>query len=547
MRDHTNMTALFEIPSSVASVLDRALEANPDHEALVTRRVRWSYRELDTAIARAARALAEFGVRPGDRVAACLPNEADIVVAFHAAMRLGAIWVGINQALAPPEKTYLLADSGASLLLCDAGTAEAMSNRRAELAALRAVVVEEDWRSAHSSASPLNDLETIEPHRGAALAYTSGTTGRPKGVVLSQHNLVVPGAALVRSRRWGPDLRKGDCLPLTIVNMLVLTTVLTPQAGGTCVVMDQTYAQGVAEWIERERVTVWNGPPAILHSLVSNIEITPGALASLREVWSGGSELPEVLRSRFAEKFQRPVIGTYGLSEAPTVVSIDPPDGVFMSGASGRVLPHLKVTTRDEQGEATTQHEAAELCLAPVDSGPWAGVYRPPLGYWNRPVDTEAMLAGGVVHTGDVGTVDPEGWLSVRDRKNLVINRGGANVYPAEIERVLHAAPGVAGAAAGSIPDERLGERVVAAVELTAEAGVSSEELIERCRAELARYKVPERIHIVDELPRNSMGKVDRSSLASVFNDPTETAGSTGDQPHQFVDCLDKGPRDRRS
>lgn len=511
------MTPVFEAPASIADVFADALAHDPDREALVTRRVRWSYRELDDACARASAALVDLGVGPGDRVAAVLPNEADIVAAFHGAMRVGAIWVGVNQALATPEKAFLLADSGCSLLLCDPDTAASLGPHADAVPTLDTIVSDDEWRTRLADAEARRELPAVDPHAPAGLAYTSGTTGRPKGATHSQHNLLMPGAVLVRSRGYGPALRKGDCLPLTILNMLVLTTLLVAQAEGTAVIMDQLYADGVAEWIERERVTVWNGPPALLHSLAASEHIPSEALGSLEEVWSGGSDLPEALRQRFAERFGRPIIGTYGLSEAPTVVSIDPPDGSHVAGASGKVLPHLDVQVLDDRGERVADGEVGELCLAPVEDGPYAGAYIPLLGYWNRPEATDAVTAGGVVHTGDVGMVDADGWLHVRDRKNLVILRGGANVYPAEVERVLHAIEGVAGSAVAGVPDERLGERVVAAVELDGGAALSADELIERCTTELARYKVPERILLVEELPRNAMGKVDRKAVAALF------------------------------
>ncbi len=517
MNDHTNMTRAFEMPVRIGDVLASPLSNAPDREALVTRRVRWSYRELDGACGRAAAALTELGVRAGDRVAAVLPNEADIIVAFHGAMRLGAIWVGINQALAPPEKAFLLADSESSLLLCDLPTADSLTPHRRGLPDLRAIVDDASWRAAMEVAAPTRRLAPVDPDAPAGLAYTSGTTGRPKGAIHSQRNLLLPGAVLAESRDYGPQLRKGDCLPLTILNMMVLTTLLVAQAEGTTVIMDQLHAEGVADWIDRERVTVWNGPPAILHSLATSSDVTPDMLATLDEVWSGGSDLPEALRQRFAERFGLQIIGTYGLSEAPTVVSIDPPDGTNVPGASGRVLPHLDVRVLDDDGQPVRDDAVGELCLAPATSGPFAGCYTPMLGYWNRPEATETVLAGGVVHTGDVGLVDAEGWLSVRDRKNLVIVRGGANVYPAEVERVLHAIDGVAGSAVTGVADERLGERVVAAVEIDDGAELTTEEITERCRHELARYKVPERIVVVEALPRNAMGKVDRTAVDRLF------------------------------
>jgi acyl-CoA synthetase (AMP-forming)/AMP-acid ligase II len=264
----------------------------------------------------------------------------------------------------------------------------------------------------------------------------------------------------------------------------------------------------VAEWIRRERVTTWNGPPALLHSLATSEAVAPGDLASLREVWTGGADCPEAIRSRFRDRFGLPVLATYGLSEAPTVVAIDPRDGAHVRGASGRPLPHLAVRIAGPGGETLPAGETGEIRVAPGDDR-----YRPMLGYWERPEASAEALAGGELHTGDLGFLDDEGWLHVRDRMSLLIIRGGANVYPAEVERVLGDAPGVAATAVLGVPDERLGERVVAAVEPA--PGVPFDEDVVRahCLAHLARYKVPERFVVVDALPRNAMGKVVRAAL----------------------------------
>ncbi len=422
-------------------------------------------------------------MRPGDRVAATLPNDADVVVAFHGAMRLGAVWLGINTALAPPERQFQLDDSGASVYLTEDGLAE--------------------WQQAVAAAEPEPVGVDVDPGAPAGIAYTSGTTGRPKGAVHSQHGLLAPGAVLVETRGYGPDLRKGDCFPFTILNMAVLTTLLVSQAGGCSIVMDRIDAEGVAEWIRRERVTTWNGPPALLYSLATMDAVAPDDLASLREVWTGGADCPEAIRSAFAEKFGLPVLATYGLTEAPTVVAIDPVGGPHVEGASGRPLPHLEVTVRD-----------GEVCVGPA---PGDDRYRLMLGYWQRPEATAEALAGGVLHTGDIGVLDDEGYLHLRDRKSLVILRGGANVYPAEVERVLAEEPAVQASAVFGIPDERLGERVVAVVELVEGAEWDEEAVRARCLAELAKYKVPERIVVVDALPRNAMGKVVRTDLPSML------------------------------
>src|SRR3546814_692797 len=213
--------AVPTIPPSIARVLDAALDRAPDHEALVTRSRRLTYAELDAEANQAARALQSLGIGPGDRVAASLPNEAAVVVAFHGAMRLGAVWLGINRALAPPEKRFQLEDAGASLFLCDDDIPD-LGTR---------VVAAGEWQQALAAASahPL-DVE-IDADAPAGIAYTSGTTGRPKGAVHSQRGLLVPGAVLVESRGYAETLRKGDGFPFTILNLAVLPTLLVSHAG----------------------------------------------------------------------------------------------------------------------------------------------------------------------------------------------------------------------------------------------------------------------------------------------------------------------------
>jgi acyl-CoA synthetase (AMP-forming)/AMP-acid ligase II len=515
------------VPSSVARVLDAALAADPAREALVTRTRRLSYEDLDREADRAAHALRDLGVRPGDRVAATLPNDADVVVAFHGAMRLGAVWLGINKALAPPERQFQLEDSGAVLYLVDdnpprtrrqnpSGTTEDVDEFAWGDLGVRTVGVA-DWRSAVAAAGDGPVGVDVDPDAPAGLAYTSGTTGRPKGAVHSQHGLLTPGAVLVETRGYGSDLRKGDCFPFTILNMAVLTTLLVSQAGGCSIVMDRIDAEGVAEWIRTERVTTWNGPPALLYSLATMDSVAAEDLASLTEVWTGGADCPEPIREAFAAKFGHPVLATYGLTEAPTVVAIDPRGGAHVAGASGRPLPHLAVRIAGSDGASLPTGEVGEICLSPA---PCDKRYRLMLGYWQRPEATAEVLADGELHTGDLGCLDDEGYLHVRDRKSLLIIRGGANVYPAEVERVLQERPEVAASAVLGVPDERLGERVVAIVEPAAGAAIDTDALREHCLANLAKYKVPERVVVIDAFPRNAMGKIIRAELPALLPSP---------------------------
>jgi len=493
-------------PGTIARVLDAALASRPHATAIEAASGAWSYAELDDRARRAAGALWSLGVRPGDRVAACLPNDLDIVAAFHGAQRIGAVWAGIGEALSANEQQGLhdlcepvVVLAGPRYLPDSPGRVD--PGRWAEL-------------TARDEAAP--PIET-DPDAPAGISFTSGTSGHPKAVVHSQRNLLLPGAVLVATRGWGPDLRKGDSFPLTILNLMVLSTLLTAQAGGCSVVMDRRDVEGVAGWISSRRVTVWNGAPAQLHDLARRPDLD---LGSLREVWSGGGDTPDALRRAFAETHGLLPRVTYGLTEAPTVVSIDPAGEEWRPGTSGRVLPHYDVAAYDDDGNRLPAGGLGELRLRGASTGPWAGAWTPLLGY--REKGGVRPPEPGPVPTGDVGTVDGDGWLTVLDRKKLVIIRGGANVYPLEVERVISAHPGVAAVAVCPVPDDRLGQRVAAVVQ-SAGPPLDLESLTEHCRRELAAYKVPEIWSQVDALPLNAMGKVQRTRLAELLGPPGTT------------------------
>jgi long-chain acyl-CoA synthetase len=482
---------------TIARVLDGPLASRPAAPAVVARGGALTFAELDAAADAAAGALWELGVRPGDRVAACLPNDLEIVVAFHGAQRIGAVWAGIGEALTATEQ-QALAD------LCD--PAVVLAGPRCALEG-SSVVHARRWAEL-TEARHAAPVVTIDPHAPAGIAFSSGTTGAPKAIVHSQHNLVLPAAVLVATRGWGPGLRKGDCFPLTILNLQVLSTLVTAQAGGCAIVMDRRDPDGVAEWVRRERVTLWNGAPAQLFDLAGRTDLD---LTSLVEVWAGGGPCPEHVRDAFRAAHGLPATVAYGLSEAPTVVAIDPVGGAHREGASGQVLPHLDVAAHDEDGRPLDPGREGEFRITAAGDGSWAACWRPPLGYWE---DGALRRAGpDVVMTGDVGWVDAGGWLTMVDRKKLMIVRGGANVSPAEVEGVLLQHPSVAAAVVFGLPDDRLGERVAALV-LPADADVDSAALASFCSGRLARYKIPEIWGRPESLPVNAMGKIIRTDLA---------------------------------
>jgi acyl-CoA synthetase (AMP-forming)/AMP-acid ligase II len=350
-----------------------------------------------------------------------------------------------------------------------------------------------------------------DPLAPAAIAYTSGTTGFPKGAVHCQHNLMVPGEMIVRSRPLDAELRKADCFPLTILNLQVLSTLLVPQCGGTAIVMDRVDPVGIAEWIAQERATLWNGAPAMLYGLATNDDVPADALTTVRDVWSGGSHCPQSIKDRFTAKFGLIAHSTYGATEVPTLVSIVPQDLEVDAAASGLPLPHLALHIVGDDGAELSVGESGEICIGPTDDPDLAALYHPMHGYWRNHDASDRAVRDGLLHTGDVGFLDADGYLHVQDRHQLLILRGGANIYPAEVERVLNDFPGIAASCVVGVPDERLGARVAAMVELEdPEAGQESlevNELRRYCGDNLARYKVPEAF-VVATLPRNAMGKV---------------------------------------
>ena len=319
-----------------------------------------------------------------------------------------------------------------------------------------------DWTSQALLNEPFDDEAPIDPSAPAAIAYTSGTTGRPKGVVHSQHNMLMPG--LVAARRGEPFQRQITVHALTVLNIMVVDVLSGLGRGMTTTVMDWTGAVNVAAVIESDRIESARLAPPMAYDLIGTPDIASTALASLVNPVVGGSELPEAFVALFTERFGTPPRGAYGLTEAMNGCARELADQPHREGCSGPAYEHLKLTVRSPQGDVLPSGELGELCVEAAAEGQLAGMWTPMLGYWKRPRETEEALRGGVLHTGDLATIDESGNIYIRGRLKEIIVRGGANVYPAEVERVLATHVGVAESAAVGIPDERLGQQVGAVV-----------------------------------------------------------------------------------
>lgn len=490
-------------PSSLAGVLDGPLAATPDRVALIDDERTWTYAELDREVERTAAALSAIGVASGSRVAWTLPNCAELPVGLLATQRLGAVWLGINAPLAAPEKQFILDDSEAThYIATDDALASVSGDARR--------VSQSEWVDRVRTTDAGRPAVEIDPHAPAALAYTSGTTGRPKGAVHSQHNLVWPGLVTLITHPLSPDERQGTPLAHTILNMLVLGSISALVRGGTGVVLHSTRAEDYAADVAHHRITRSTIVPTIAHDLVTR-EVDPTLLASLDFVVIGGAAVPGDVRRRFAERFGMRAIAGYGLSEAPTGIVRESPDEPISDTAAGYPMEPFEISIVDEAGAQVPAGEEGEICVGATTAGDWAGCWTPMLGYWNQPGATEAALADGVLHTGDVGWLDENGRLTISGRRSELILRGGANVYPVEVEAVLLMHPAVAEAAVHGVPDDRLGERVHATI--VTSAPVDDAELRTHCAASLAAYKIPDTFTRVATLPRNAMGKVRKTDL----------------------------------
>jgi long-chain acyl-CoA synthetase len=509
-------------PLTVRSLIDEVVDRSPGALALVTPEVRFTYGELRDTVERAAGALRDLGVGADVTIAAATSDAHDAVVSFLAGMWLGARWVGVNPALAAAQQVRLVTRAEAAVVLTSADLADEMSS----CPGVRHVVAEAGWAAsldvgAGAGAGAPASWPSIDPHAPAAIAFTSGTTGEPKGVVHSQHNLALPGRYLASTVDFAAPAVIGVCLPATSLNVLVVCVLPAFAAGVPCVVLPGSRSDVVAEWVGREGVTTMTIPPPTVIDLATRDGIDVGAMDTMSYPRSGGAALSDDALDAYEARFGRRVMRTYGLSEVPTLAAYERRDEPPAAASAGRVVPYLRAEVRDGDGAVAGPGAVGEIWLSGATDGPWAGAWTPMLGYWRDPSATEATLVDGWIRTGDLGRID-EGVLSVAGRASGVINRGGVNVHAADVEAALRSLPGVLDAAVVGIPDPRLGERVAAAVVLRdGQGSLDADALSAACRERLSRYEVPELFRSVDELPRNSMGKVLAAEVRRTLTEPS--------------------------
>jgi long-chain acyl-CoA synthetase len=440
-------------------------------------------------VARAAALLDRLGVGAGDVVALAMPNRVELIIALFAAWRLGAAATPVNPALTPTEMQYQVDDAGAKVVIGDG-------------LELDATVVDVDALAAE----PSIHRAPVEP-RPAALAlliYTSGTTGKPKGVMLDHANI----AAMCDMTRAGLGITAVDhsllILPLFHVNGIVVGTLTPLLAGGRVTVAGRFSPKIFVELVERTRPTYFSAVPAIYAMLTSIPEAETADTSSLRLVVCGAAPMPAELIARVEDVLGVALVEGYGLSEGSCASTLNPYDGVRKPGTVGLPLPGQEVRVVDQLGNPVPQGERGEIVIR------GANVMR---GYLNRPADTAKTIVDGWLHTGDVGVFDEDGYLRIVDRIKDMIIRGGENIYPKEVETALYSHDGVLEAAVVGRPDDVLGEVVVAYIAVRPAAAIAVEELEALCAEQLAKYKRPVAIEILDGLPKNAIGKIDKPAL----------------------------------
>lgn len=472
----------------------------------------FSYEQLAGAVGALAAALEEIGIAPGDRVAILFPNCPQFVISYFAVLQVGGVVVPLHGLQGPEELSHAVADSGAETLICLNVFAPLAGAIRDGVTGLKRVIV--------SGPTDLPDVEPMESllhgrmgpapmHVGrsedlAVLIYTSGTTGRPKGAMLSHGNLVANG----ESCREIIEVTERDtfCTALPLFHSFGATVcmVLPILSGAHSVLVPKFSPLTVLEVLSDRRMTFFAGVPSMFAVMLGVRTDREFDLSHLRVCVSGGAALPLDVMHGFEERFGVRIIEGYGPTEASPVVSVNPPGGVRKPGTVGLPLPRVAVSIRNDAFEELPVGEIGEICVR----GP--NVMQ---GYWNNPQATAETMRDGWLLTGDMGSVDEDGYLTIADRKKDLIIVGGMNVYPREVEDVIYQLPQVAEAAVIGVPNRLRGEDVKAFITLHPGTKLDSLAVIDHCKRALAGYKVPRSVEFREELPKSGTGKVLKRAL----------------------------------
>jgi long-chain acyl-CoA synthetase len=487
---------------NIAQHIERAAKFFPEKPAIIFEGAELQYGDLNLRINRLANALKANGVARGDRVALYLPNIPQFAVCYCAVLKAGAIAVSVSSAFKGEEVKYILNDSGAKILFT---TSDLLSNvLRSECPSVAQVVVclgdpqgnpsLDDWLSNGASDASAEDMSPGDP---ALLLYTSGTTGFPKGATLSHGNVVSNIYSTVHHCGYRTDDRMAAFLPLFHVFGQNFIMNATFNACATLMLYRRFTPDGVLGSIQRDHVSMFFAVPTIYINLLS-MDLSKYDLSSLRYDFSAAATMPLEISRRWTERFGRPVYEGYGLTECSPFACYNH-DFRHKFGSVGTAVENFELKILDERDQELPLGQWGEICI----KGP--GVMQ---GYWGKPEESARALRGGWLHSGDIGTMDDEGYVFIVDRVKDMINVSGFKVWPAEVEQLLYRHPAVRELAVYGVPDPVKGESVRAAIVLKDGAAATGDDLIAFCRERMASYKVPESIVFVGELPKSATGKI---------------------------------------
>jgi long-chain acyl-CoA synthetase len=484
---------------NLASILTDSMARDPDRVAVKLDDVEVSYGLLDGGTRLMAGLLGDKGVGPGDRVGIMLPNVPYFAVAYFGVLRGGGIVVPMNVLLKRREVAFYLSDSGAKLLLAWHGFAEEAQNGAEDAGVECVLVAPGEFEQLLGGAQPRAEVADTEDDDTAVILYTSGTTGTPKGAELTHANLKRNCEAARGLFDLGADAVTLGALPLFHAFGQTCGLNATIAGGGMLTLIPRFDPGKALEIIARDRVTVFEGVPTMYNAMLHYPDASSFDTSTLQVCASGGAAMPVEVMHGFEEKFGCKVLEGYGLSETSPVASFNHPDRERKAGSIGTPIEGVEMKLVDDDGHDVPAGGVGEIVIRG---------HNVMKGYWNRPDATAEAIRDGWFHTGDMARIDEDGYFFIVDRKKDMIIRGGYNVYPREIEEILYEHPAVREAAVVGIPHEELGEEVGAAVALKDGADVTPEQLRAYVKEQVAAYKYPRLVWLVEDLPKGPTGKI---------------------------------------
>jgi len=484
---------------NLATILTDSAARDPDRVAVKLDDAEVSYGLLDGATQLMAGVLAEKGITRGDRVGIMLPNVPYFAVCYYGALRAGAIVVPMNVLLKRREVEFYARDPEAKLLLAWHGFAEDAQAGAQDAGVDCVLIAPGEFEQMLGATQPKPEMADTEDSDTAVILYTSGTTGTPKGAELTHAGLARNCEVSRGLFDLGAEAVTLGALPLFHSFGQTCGLNATIAGGGTLTLIPRFDPGKALEIIERDRVTVFEGVPTMYNAMLHHPEADKYDTSTLEVCASGGAAMPVEVMHGFEEKFGCKVLEGYGLSETSPVASFNHPDRDRKAGSIGTPIEGVEMKVIDDDGNDLPTGEVGEIVIRG---------HNVMKGYWHRPDATAEAIRDGWFHTGDLAKVDEDGYFFIVDRKKDMIIRGGYNVYPREIEEVLYEHPAVREVAVVGVPHDELGEEVGAAVALKEGSKVTPEELREHVKSQVAAYKYPRLVWVVQDLPKGPTGKI---------------------------------------